>query len=187
MLKIRLFIACMLVVSCAQAPEQVAVQAPIEGRWTCFNGREIILQKGCYGLVKENGEEVLPAEYDSIEFLDNDIALLEQKGLFYLCNRDGRLLSGGAPQDSLRLVWSEIVADVLEADRQSWERVLQDYDALCRACKSGRGKRLSRKEFAILQGLQEQVYMSLQEATGAPTVSQKARLESLSADYRRAF
>ncbi len=189
MVKNRFFVACMLVFSCAQTPEQSGEvpEEPIEGRWSCFNGREIVLQNDRYGLVKENGETVLASVYDSIEFLDNDIALLGKDGLFYLCDRNGRMLSGAVCQDSLRLGWNQIVARVLEDDRLSWEKVLRDYDELCHACKAVRGRRLSRKEYARVEGLQEQVFRSLREATGAPTVSQKARLESLSIDYRKAF
>lgn len=178
--------AVFLFVSCA-SPQESAVLLPIEASWPCFNGCDIVLQGGKYGLVANDGTQILPAEYDSIEFLDNDVALISRDGLYGLCTRKGRILSREGDEASLRGNWPAILEESLEADRKSWEQVLQDYERLCRQCRASRGKRLSRKELARLQVLQSQVLVSLQEAQGVPTASQKARLEEMSAEYRRAF
>lgn len=181
-------ILCLLLLSCAHQQEVLdSVALPIEGQWPCFNGREIVLQGGRYGLVKENGEPVLPSEYDAIEFLDNEIALLTQGETGFLSDKDGRILAEDDSVDRLRNTWVTRVEEAREADRQSWEHVVQSYETLCKACKAQRGKHLNRSDFSRLQSLKETVIQTLQKATGHPTPSQKARLESLSADYRRAF
>lgn len=180
-------LAVLLLLSCSHPQESAPPALPIEGRWPCFNGREIVQQGGLYGLVKESGEPVLPSEYDAIEFLDNDIALLTRGSSCYLSDKNGRILAEGTQTDSLRGHWTLLVEEVLEEDRRSWEEVVQSYETLCKACKAKRGQRLSRREFSSLQALRDAVSRNLRQATGSPTPSQKARLESLSADYRRAF
>lgn len=185
--KFHLFL-CLLLLSCSHPRKEAApVALSTEGRWSCFNGREIVLQGGRYGLVKENGEQVLPSEYDAIEFLDNEIALLTLGETGYLSDKNGRILVRNENAEELRSTWAARVEEVWEEDRQSWEKVVQSYETLCKACKSNRGKRLDRSGFSELQSLKETVIQMLQKATGRPTPSQKARLESLSADYRRAF
>ncbi|MBQ9410368.1 MAG: WG repeat-containing protein [Bacteroidales bacterium] len=178
----------MLIVLFSCAPRREAESLPpAQSRWQCFNGREIVLRDGLYGLETETGETVLPTIYNSIEFLDNDIALLSQGEKSFLCTRAGRILAAGNNTDSLRLVYPEIEARALEDDRISWEKVLDRYRLLCRACKSKRGQRLSRKEYRELQVLNSSVREALDEATGVPTITQKSRLEAISEDYRRAF
>lgn len=187
MCRYSLILCFLLAFSCVREQGNPEPAPPVEGRWPCFNGRVIILQGGRYGLVKESGEEVLPSRYEAIEFLDNDIALLCRDGRFFLSDRNGRILAQGSREDSLRLAWPAIAEDALEADRRSWEQVIQGYEQLCRACKAGKGRRISRQEYAGLRALRKAVEERLQCATGSPDASQKARLESLSADYRRAF
>jgi len=181
-----LLLSACLFFSCAQAPELAPVP-PIESSWPCFNGCSIVLQGGQYGLVSDDGEEVLPPVYDVIEFLDSEVALLSQKGEYSLCTRQGRILKTGESEETFRATWPSILEEVQEADRRTWEEVLQNYELLCRRCKASRGKRLTRKEFGALKMLQDKVMASLQQATGVPTASQKARLEALSTEYRRAF
>ncbi len=179
-------VLCLLAAACTEsAPASVSV--PIEGRWACFNGTEIIRQAGKYGLVDMNGTLILPSDYASIEFLDSDYALLDGDDNFYICGKNGRILAKSKQKDSLYYFWRNIVEDCLEQDRQSWEQVIQSYGELCDRCKSCRGHRLSRKDFDNLSALQKSIVCKLNEATGTPTASQRARLEALSADFRKAF
>lgn len=178
--------AAFLLAGCASSQE-VTEPVPIDESWPCFNGCNIVLQAGKFGLVADDGTLILPSVYDSIEFLDNDVALLSMEGQYSLCTRTGRVLIRGESEKALRAGWPAILEETQEADRRSWEQVLQDYEQLCRRCKSSRGKRISRKEYAGLLAIRDKVMTSLQNAQGAPTTSQKARLEQLSADYRRAF
>lgn len=187
MCKYSLILCFLLAFSCVREQGSPAPAQPVEGRWPCFNGRVIVLQGGRYGLMKESGEEVLPPRYEAIEFLDNEVALLRREGRFFLSDRNGRILAQGSREDSLRLAWPAIAEEALEADRLSWEQVIQEYERLCRDCKAARGKRISRREYARLRALRQEVEERLRCATGSPSASQKARLEALSADYRRAF
>ena len=182
----RLILSLFLIFSCSHVVEQ-ASELPIEGRWPCFNGREIILQAGRYGLVTTEGMPVLPPEYDAIEFLDSDTALLQKETESYLCDKNSRMLARSEHGDSLRRVWPQIVEESAEADRRSWEQVVRRYELLLRGCKAQRGRRLSRREFSSLVSLRDQMMDALSHTSGAPTASQKARLEDLSTQYRRAF
>ena len=103
--KLAAFLAAICLFSCKQTQE-VALPAPPEGTWPCFNGCNIVLQGGCYGLVSDTGQEILPAAYDGIEFLDNDIALLSQAGTFSLTTRQGRILRTGETEARPWLIWS---------------------------------------------------------------------------------
>lgn len=188
-MRVRRLIFLVTALACLACGRRAVVVEPpvIEDQWSCFNGRSIFLQEGKYGLLADDGRVILPPEYDAIEFLDDDTALLSQEGSYFLCDRSGRKLSPAAGADSLRLHYEAIAAGVKEADRLAWEKLIQDYGRLCKEGKAARGKRLSRQEFARLQALSRQVRESLSAAGGAPTPSQKARLEELSNDYRRTF
>ncbi len=187
MLKCRgLILFLFLFFSCSRVVEQVP-EHPIEGRWPCFNGREIILQDGRYGLVTTAGIPVLPPKYDIIEFLDSDTAFLQKETESFLCDKNGRILARSENADSLRRVWPQIVEEWAEADRQSWELVVQRYERLLQGCKARRGQRLSRREFSSLVSLRNQMMEALSHTSGAPTASQKARLEDLFTQYRKAF
>ena len=174
-----------LLFSCTQTPEKGAYPS-FEGEWPCFNGCSIVLSGEKYGLVQDSGEMILPPIYEAIEFLDNDVALLKSREQYFLCDRNGRILGEG-DELHLRQEWQEITAECLEKDRRSWEKVLERYELLLRQCKASRGKRLFRNDFSPLQALKDSVLVSLKSVTGSPTPSQKARLEALSGDYRRAF
>lgn len=183
--KIR-FLLPLLLFSCSSAGEKPGVPS-FEQKWSCFNGCYIVRQDSLYGLVNEEGALLLPASYTSVEFLDNDIVLACTENAAHLFDRSGRALFRGESPDSLRTHYNGIVEQIHEKDRLSWEQVLEDYSRLCRESKASRGKRLSRAEFAQLEVLADAVHRSLEAASGKPTPSQKARLEELSTDYRRAF
>ncbi len=184
--KLAAFAAAFLVLSCVQPRESAEAEAPISATWPCFNGCTIFLQGEKYGLMTDSGKPILPAEYNSIEFLDADIALLEYDGEYALSDKTGRIIGRGLSAD-IRESWSSVVERTMEQDRQLWEQVVRNYEQLCASCKAARGDRLSRKDFSALTALRDSVLKSLDKATGRPTASQRARLEALSQDYRRAF
>lgn len=180
-------VAFLVLSSCIPQTESARPDIPIAAKWPCFNGCTIYLQGERYGLMTDAGEPILPAVYKSIEFLDNDFALLERDSDFALSDKKGRIICQSFSAGSIRLSWPSMAQQVLEQDRKSWERVVRDYELLCVRCKATRGKKVLRHEFKTLVSLKNNVLESLQEATGKPTPSQKARLEALSQDYRRAF
>lgn len=185
---IVLLAAIGFVLPCCNASREEVPSSVPEGQWSCFNGCAIVRHDGRFGLIREeDGTVLLPARYASIEFLDNDIALLTDSLSGSLCDRSGRILFQAADADSLRRDYAAIVEGVREGDRYSWEQVLSDYDRLCRLCKDRHGKTVRRKEWLRLINAARQVDASLQSVSGKPTPSQKARLEAISDDYRRAF
>lgn len=184
--KIACLLSFLLFFSCTETREKTA-DISFEEKWSCFNGCYIVLTEGKYGLVDEDEQVLLTPSYSSIEFLNNDIALACTESDGTLCDRSGRILFKGNNPDSIRTNFAGIVEQIQEKDRQGWEQVVEDYSRLCKECKAIRGRRISRNEFAGLESLAETVHKSLKEASGKPTPSQKARLEELSADYRRAF
>lgn len=185
--KLAAFTAAFLVLSCITPRESIDADAQISAQWPCFNGCTIYLQGEKYGLMTDAGDILFPAEYDSIEFLDTDIALLERDGEYTLSDKSGRILGQGSSADGIRESWPIVVERTLEQDRQLWEQVVRNYEQLCVRCKAARGSRLSRKDYSALAALKDSVLHNLDVASGRPTASQKARLEALSQDYRRAF
>ena len=184
--KIACLLSFLLFFSCTGTREKPA-DISFEEKWPCFNGCYIVLTEGKYGLVDEEGQVLLTPSYSSIEFLNNDIALACTESDGTLCERSGRILFKGNDPDSIRANFDGIVEQIRERDRLAWEQVVEDYSRLCRECKATRGRRIFRNEFTSLESLAETVHESLKEASGKPTPSQTARLEELSADYRRAF
>lgn len=174
-----------LLLSCGR--QQSPAPPPIEAEWPCFNGCRIIQQGGKFGLVTDDGKEILPSMYERIEFLAEEVALLSLQGEYSLADRSGRVWARSHEEDSLRKAWPALLEKTLDEDRRSWEEVVHSYEQLCRSCKARRGQRLSRREFASLKALQDSVMHCLQQASGVPTASQRARLDALSAQYRRAF
>ena len=186
-LKIVLLIQVLLFALSCSNRGGTSATVDVEEKWSCFNGCSIFLSDGKYGLMDEDGDIIFPSQYDSIEFLDNDIARLREGDQAYLCNRKGRIICNDNSPDSLRINYSAIVEQVYDSDRQSWEDVINSYSNLCNACKKNQGHRLNRSQYHALKKLFKDVKNHLNEASGCPTLSQKARLEALSDDYRRAF
>lgn len=178
--------AFLFALSCSNRNDSTAMVST-EGKWPCFNGCSIILSEGKYGLMNDGGDVILPCNYDSIEFLDNDVALLLKGELGSLCNRKGRIIINSESPDSLRINYAAIVEEVKENDYQEWDEVISCYSKLCDACKKNQGHRLNRSQYRVLKELFDELKNRLNEADGQPTPSQKARLKALSDDYRRAF
>lgn len=107
----------------------------------CFNGRSIVSLNGLWGLVDIKGTYILEPEWDAIEFLSDDVALLRRTGLYYLCTRDGRVFAENTDPDILESSYQTFLTEMEYADRQRWDKVLDRLESLCDACIAGTARR----------------------------------------------
>jgi len=166
----------LLLAACQVRPVLVSVEKTVyEDSVYCFNQRSIVTLGGQKGMVGEGGEVILVPEWDAIEFLDDDVAMLQKSGLFYLCTRDGRIFAESPEVESLERSFRQRLAETLDADLLSWDRVLDQLEVLCDACLACGGRRPDAQIIHEDTVLREY----LDDATGAMTQEQKMRLERI--------
>ena len=190
MLRIGTYLALLLFVAASAAcrsgspvRETEARTQAFEDSVYCFNGCYVVSLDGRRGMVNEAGRVVFGPEWDSIEFLDDDVALLQRSGIFYLGTRDGRIFGESTAQDELEGSFRERFASMLESDYLSWERVLDRLDSLCEACLDAKrhpddGRLLREK--ARLQDC-------LSRVSGKPGPEQRDRLERLEKKFSSSY
>ena len=167
----------------APVREAEASRPAYEDSVYCFNGCYVVTLDGRRGLVGEGGTLIYCPDWDSIEFIDDDVALLRRSGIFYLGTRDGRLFAESASQEELEGSFRDRFAAMQEADYLSWARVLDRLNSLCDACLSAKihpddGRLL--RERALLQDC-------LSKVSGRPGPEQKARLEQIERKFSTSY
>ena len=183
---LSLIIVPLLVLPCSRTEH--AEEVPVfDGKWDCFNGVSIVLKDNRYGLVDKEGSVILTPVYETVEFLDADIAFATLRDSCFLLDRTGRVFGAGKDKDSLKMCSLDLYSSLLMSDKESWDKVVRSYGELCRSCRSVRGKHLGTRQFAKLRLLVIKVKEDLDHTTGVPTKAQKVRLEELSEEYRKAF
>ena len=171
---------------CSQAPRQEPVEtaaAAYDDSVYCFNGRSIVSCKGMWGLVDQDGRVILKPEWDGIEFLDDDVALLHRAGLYYLCTRDGRFFAEDADAGVLEESFRELLVEMEYEDSRKWDSVLDRLEALCDACIASGRKRPDRivlEEKAALQA-------ELASVSGQMSSLQKERLEQIVERFKSSY
>lgn len=122
----------------------------------CFNQRSIVSAGGLKGVIDDDGQVILSPEWDSIEFLSDEVALLSRSGLWYLCTRDGRLFAESGNPSDLETSFRERLAEMQDLDLAYWDAVLDQLDQLRAACLQASSRRVDariRQERARLDGL----------------------------------
>ena len=187
--KVVSYVACLVLAwaltACNSAPEpKVTENTAYEDSVYCFNRRSIVTLGGLKGIVDDSGNTVLRPEWDSAEFLDDDVALLSKEGLWYLCTRDGRVFASSASPEELEETHSERLEALLEADILYWDNVLDRLQALCDACISAHGGKRDEnviRENSALRHL-------LEEAPGGSmTGSQQERLDRIEREFKSMY
>ncbi len=184
------YLVCMLcftaLVSCARTPAVpgAAPRAQYDDSVYCFNRRAIVTLDGRKGMVDDGGEVILPPEWDSMEFLDDDTALLSKGGLWYLCTGGGRIFAQSADSSELEASSRRLHDEMLEADMRYWDAVLDRLQALSTACiAAGPGK---PGESVVRERTQLQILLS--DAPGGPMNSaQQARLSEIEAGFKSMY
>ena len=132
-------------VSCMNAgPDvQTPVQEPVtyEDTVYCFNQRSVVSLEGKKGLIDTEGQVVLEPEWDSIEFLDDEVALLSRFGIWYLCTKDGRLFAETSDPGILESSFRALLAEMQDKDSKYWDDILDRLEDLSEACINSRSKR----------------------------------------------
>lgn len=140
----------------------------------CFNGTNIVSKDGKWGLCDTLGNVILPANYDKIEFISDDMAVANEGELFYLIDTKGNIMaealhSGGLTTEEISL-WAE---KVNERIRKEWDEILDKYEELETLCAD---RKSSRK---AVKSASKELEELLDAATGAMNQAQRARFEML--------
>lgn len=141
----------------------------------CFNQRSIVHKNGLAGIIDDSGKVILAPEWDSIEFLDDDIALLCRDSLYCLCTRDGRIFSENKSAYELELNYRDILSRTLEDDIRNWDKTLDKLDALCSECLR-LGK---RRPDQATKAAYEEFQSALGKVSGQMNTAQQERFEEI--------
>ena len=141
----------------------------------CFNGRSLVSREGRWGMVDTTGREILALEWDSADFLDDEVALLARSGIYYLCTWDGRIFAEDVDPDVLERSFRMRLSEMHAADYQDWNRALDRLEALCDACLAARSHRLDNRIIQENADLRE----LLAGIQGGMTLAQQNRLERI--------
>ena len=160
----------LLAVSCrngAPAAVQTTTDEPFEDTVYCFNQRSIVHRDGKAGMIGENDYLILTPEWDSIEFLDDEIALLSRGDTYYLCTRDGRVFADSKSENYLESNFKQLLSETLENDIRKWDSVLDKLEALCESCLRCKNRRPDKTANEANEAFQK----ALSEADGNITPS----------------
>lgn len=131
------FCALAAVLSCSDRPAEAPSRrfsGPFDDTVYCFNQRSVVYKDGFAGMIDDAGTVILSPEWDSVEFLDDEIALLKRSESYYLSTRDGRIFTEAASAADLDANYQERWAETQDADIRKWDIVLDRLDELCTQC-----------------------------------------------------
>ena len=172
----------------SRRPEGVQYTETASPCWTdtlyCFNDRFIARsEEGHWGMLDKEGNTLMTDLYDSIEFLDDDIALLSRFGSWYLSDKNGRIFRESTEKDSLEQHYAVFYEQLMESDRLSWESVLDGFDALETQCLAVRSHTMPAKEKAQLEMAFSELKSLRERASGQMTPEQEIRFRHIVSDY----
>lgn len=167
---------------CRQAPPSPKTAATIayDDSVYCFNQRSIVSRDGHKGITDLQGKLVLPLEWDSIEFLDDDVALLSRSGLWFLCTRDGRIFAQGSNSSGLEQSFKELFTQLQENDIRYWDSVLDQLESLSSACLSNTKNGISE---SILSERGKLLQLLGESPGAAMSKTQEKRLEAIVSEF----
>lgn len=160
-----------------RAREASVHQAVYDDTVYCFNGRSIVFSGGLTGCIDEEGNEIIPPIWDSLEFLSNDIIMLFRSGLAVLATKDGRIFSESAAPSELEKDADARFSRMQIADVIYWDGILDRLDSLCNLCLS-QPKQSSIVDADILKEA-DAIRRILQSPEGRMNESQLARLDEI--------
>lgn len=166
-------ILSLLASSCGNVPSSPAPEQPCASyndTLYCFNGRSIVHLDGLAGLIDDSGHLLLAPEWLSIEFLDDETALLQGNGRYCLCTKDGRVFAESVSQEELEQNSRELLARMQDSDIRLWDNILDRLDDLCSLCISRAPNKEILASYAALKEL-------LSQAEAPMTASQQTRFE----------
>ena len=141
----------------------------------CFNQHSVVHLEGKAGIIDDSGNVCLKPEWDSAEFLDDDVALLSRAGVFYLCTKDGRVFAESTSVLELIGNSDALLLRAMDEDVKHWDSVLDALEKLCEVCLSTRSRKVDDNILLAHHALQEK----LQGVSGSMTVIQQERLEGI--------
>lgn len=152
----------------------VKLETAYDSSTYCFNGTNIVSKDGKWGLCDTLGNVILPANYDKIEFISDDMAVANEGELFYLIDTKGNIMaealhSGGLTTEEISL-WA---GKVNERIRKEWDEILDKYEELETLCAD---RKSSRK---AVKSASKELEELLDAATGSMNQAQRARFEML--------
>ena len=169
----------------SSAPRPLAEVHPVwDDSVYCFNQRSIVTLKGLQGIVDTDGRTVLAPEWDGVEFLDDNIALLCKSGIWSLCTRDGRVFAQSLDLQSLENSYLTLYEEMLEGDRQYWDRVLDCLEELEESCLAAPSRKLDDKIVRAHAKLQKRLSDG---SGGRMTASQLERLDKIETDFKSMY
>ncbi len=153
----------------------LAAPARYDDTLYCFNQRSIVHLGGKAGIIDDNGNVCLKPEWDSAEFLNDDVALLSRGGVFYLSTKDGRVFAESASVLELIGNSDELLLRAMDDEVRHWDSILDALEELCNVCLSSRSRKVDDAILSAHQILEER----LQGASGSMTTIQQERLEEI--------
>lgn len=152
----------------------VKLETAYDSSTYCFNGTNIVSKDGKWGLCDTLGNVILPANYDKIEFISDDMAVANEGELFYLIDTKGNIMAealhnGGLTTEEISL-WA---GKVNERIRKEWDEILDKYEELETLCAD---RKSSRK---AVKSASKELEELLDAATGSMNQAQRARFEML--------
>lgn len=149
----------------------------------CFNSLNIVTRDGLQGLMDSCGRELLPPEYDRVEFVSDDIALACKSSDCWLVTRQGRIFAFGQDEEELCSTAQDRLEKMHLEDAAYWDSVLDKLDSLCVLCLQARGRKISRHPGIIDR--YEDLKSALSLSRGGMTDAQKQRLADIEDKFRR--
>ena len=168
-----ILIPALMAAACSTQVETPVTRPDYDSEVNCLNGTMIVSSGDEYGLADTSGVEILPATYDDIYFISDDVAAAFTGDICCYFDKTGRRLGEAAvPKDvTPEEVWS-MYQEMEKGRRELWDSVLDKYSELRRYCSSDSATAGTAALIA------DDIRAALREIDGPMEKDQKARFES---------
>lgn len=140
----------------------------------CFNGTSIISINGKWGIADTAGNIVLPARYDSVCYVTDEIAAAKEGRLYYLTDTKGHILDETVSETAITETGlTRWAGEVSSEIRKSWDEVLDSYEELATLCSS------DRHDNKAISGKSAEIQVMLEDIPGSMARDQQTRFERI--------
>ena len=171
----HLIIALICLAGCRQSGGQTGSIPEYDSVTPCLNGTSIVSIGGRFGIIDSCGAEIVPAGFEDVFYITDDLSAAISGGSCEFYDRSGRRLgqirtgdTGTSPECLL-----EAYADIREVGRRDWDEILDAYEGLLSYC-SGSGA--DPEEATRLSG---SIKAALGNISGPMDKDQQARFEAM--------
>lgn len=170
--------AILCLAGCRQSGDHTGSIPEYDSETPCLNGTSIVSIGGRFGIVDSCGREIVPAEFEDVFYLTDDLSAAINGADCEFYDRGGRRLAQIRTEATDPESLLEAYAIIREGIRSDWDDILYAYAELRTYCS---GSDAAPSKAARLA---ESIKAALDKISGPMDKDQQARFEAMRRDAR---